>query len=224
MNAHATTHDDLEAEMAKAFDTTAMATETTLLNPQFYATDFDEMDKVDVTPVRREWDALIAQMKSDPNWGHFKKTEAWDEVDWAGMDSALRAEFIDFLVSSCTAEFPGRVLYKEMKRRGSNPDICALFSYMSRDEARHAGFINDALREAGVAVNLGFLTKAKKYTYFRSTFIYYATYLSEKIGCARFITIYRHREAHPNSGSTRSSNGSANGAMTSSAMARRSRF
>ena len=24
---------------------------------------------------------------------------------------------------------------------------------MARDEARHAGFINDALREAGVAVN-----------------------------------------------------------------------
>jgi magnesium-protoporphyrin IX monomethyl ester (oxidative) cyclase len=139
---------------------TEVAMQNTLLTPRFYTTDFEEMDAIDVTPVRAEWDVLIDQMKSDPNKGHFKKTDEW-EADWDGMEPALKAEFIDFLISSCTAEFSGCVLYKEMKRRGSNEDITTLFQLMARDEARHAGFINDALREAGIRVNLGFLLPPK---------------------------------------------------------------
>lgn len=170
----------------------------TLLTPRFYTTDFDEMGKLNIDSNKEEFEALLEEFRADYNRQHFIRDQEFEQ-SWDQLENKTKLLFIEFLERSCTAEFSGFLLYKELSRRlkAINPIIAECFLLMSRDEARHAGFLNKAMGDFNLSLDLGFLTKSRKYTFFAPKFIFYATYLSEKIGYWRYITIYRHLERHP---------------------------
>lgn len=173
--------------------TTRHAIQEAVLNPRFYTTDFAAIDAMDVSKERREFEWIRDEFAKDYNKRHFVRTEAFQQ-DFSNMRD--RALFVEFLERSCTAEFSGCLLYTEMYKKLHDPVLASIFRSMSRDEGRHAGFLNKTMADLDVQLDLQVLRNRKKYTHFKPKFIFYATYLSEKIGYARYILIYRHLAEH----------------------------
>nr|YP_011007039.1 magnesium-protoporphyrin IX monomethyl ester (oxidative) cyclase [Phaeostrophion irregulare]WAM64326.1 magnesium-protoporphyrin IX monomethyl ester (oxidative) cyclase [Phaeostrophion irregulare] len=178
--------------------TTKTPAAESLLTPRFYTTDFEEMATLNIETNKGEIEAIIEEFRTDYNQYHFIRDQDFNQ-SWEHLETDTKALIIEFLERSCTAEFSGFLLYKELSRnlKGTNPLLSEGFAFMSRDEARHAGFLNKSMSDFNLTLDLGFLTKSRKYTFFSPKFIFYATYLSEKIGYWRYITIYRHLEKNP---------------------------
>eukprot|EP00775_Hariotina_reticulata_P004337 gene4337-4590_t len=179
------------------------ASKETILTPRFYTTDFDAMAEL-VNPKnipaaqQAELEAYLREMRTDYNQKHFVRNEKFKAAA-EKLSGPTRKIFIEFLERSCTAEFSGFLLFKELARRlkDVNPTVAEIFQTMSRDEARHAGFLNKAMSDFNLALDLGFLTKNRTYTFFQPKYILYTVYLSEKIGYWRYITIYRNLQRNP---------------------------
>lgn len=170
----------------------------TLLTPRFYTTDFDAIANMDLSGWETELEAVVAELRSDYNRHHFIRDEEFEQ-SWEDIDPTTRAAFVDFLERSCTSEFSGFLLFKELSRQLKNrsPILAEAFHLLARDEARHAGFINKAMADFNLSLDLGYLTKNRTYTFFKPEWIIFAVYLSEKIGYWRYIIMFRHLEAHP---------------------------
>ena len=93
----------------------------TLLAPRFYTTDFDEMEALFNTEINKnlnqsEFEALLQEFKTDYNQTHFVRNKEFKEAA-DKIQGPLRQIFVEFLQRSCTAEFSGFLLYKELGRR-----------------------------------------------------------------------------------------------------------
>lgn len=169
-----------------------------LLTPRFYITDFEKAANLDLSRGEADLLAMLEEMRADYNRHHFVRNDLF-EGSWDHIQGEERQAFIDYLERSCVSEFSGFLLFKELSRRlkGRSPILAEIFHLMARDEARHAGFLNKAMADFNITLDLAKLTKNRTYTFFPVEWIIYAVYLSEKIGYWRYILIYRHLEQHP---------------------------
>ncbi|MBD2494979.1 magnesium-protoporphyrin IX monomethyl ester (oxidative) cyclase [Nostoc sp. FACHB-280] len=170
----------------------------TLLTPRFYTTDFDAVARLDISANEAEIKAVIDELRADYNRHHFVRDDEFKQ-SWDHITGEKRRAFIDFLERSCTSEFSGFLLFKELSRRlkKNNPLLSQAFEYLARDEARHAGFLNKSMADLNLSLDLNFLTKNRTYTFFPPEWVIYTVYLSEKIGYWRYILVHQHMQEHP---------------------------
>ncbi|MEB3160655.1 MAG: magnesium-protoporphyrin IX monomethyl ester (oxidative) cyclase, partial [Synechocystis sp.] len=155
----------------------------TLLTPRFYTTDFEAISEMVLTLQEDEIEAALEELRNDYNRHHFVRNDDFKR-SFDHIDGVTRLAFIDFLERSCTSEFSGFLLFKELSRRlkDRSPKLAEAFALLARDEARHAGFINKAMADFGLSLDLSYLTKKRTYTFFPPEWVIYTVYLSEKIG------------------------------------------
>jgi magnesium-protoporphyrin IX monomethyl ester (oxidative) cyclase len=178
---------------------TEVLAKETLIFPGFYTTSIRKFCNIDTFRFQEVFNTAIANLKSDYTKGDYIRDERFDQ-SWDHIQGEARELIIKLLEMYCAAEYSGFILYKELsyQLKETNSVLSDGFSLMSRDEARHASFLNKALLDFHIKPGLGFLKKEhRKYIFLPFSLFIYSTYLSERISSCYYITIFEHLESHP---------------------------
>jgi len=71
------------------------ARDESIISPRFYSTDYAAMDRIDITPVRAEWDAMMQEFRDDPNGEHFQLTMPFGH-GWPTLSPSCVLNFMIF--------------------------------------------------------------------------------------------------------------------------------
>ena len=69
--------------------TTQQALHSELLAPRFYRTDYKALDRLDISPVREQWDAMMTEFEQDRNRGHFRSEIEFDPTELQGRPALM---------------------------------------------------------------------------------------------------------------------------------------
>ncbi|WP_392476418.1 magnesium-protoporphyrin IX monomethyl ester (oxidative) cyclase [Nostoc sp. C110] len=178
---------------------TEILAKETLIFPGFYTTNIKKFSSTDTSSFQGAFSTAIANLKNDYTKDKYIRDEKFEQ-SWDHIQGEARELIIKLLEMYCAAEYSGFILYKELsyKLKETNSVLSSGFSLMSRDEARHASFLNKALLDFHIKPGLGFLKKEhRKYIFLPFSWFIYSTYLSERISSCYYITIFEHLESHP---------------------------
>ncbi|AFY99614.1 magnesium-protoporphyrin IX monomethyl ester (oxidative) cyclase [Calothrix sp. PCC 6303] len=178
---------------------TKILVKETLISPGFYTTNIRKLSNVDTVSFQEIFNNAVANLKNDYSKDKYIRDDRFNQ-SWDHIQGEAQELIIKLLEMYCAAEYSGFILYKELsyQLKETNSILSDGFSLMSRDEARHASFLNKALLDFHVRPSLDFLKKEhRQYISLPFSWFIYSTYLSEKISSCYYITIFEHLQAHP---------------------------
>jgi magnesium-protoporphyrin IX monomethyl ester (oxidative) cyclase len=179
-------------------NTNILAKET-LISPGFYTTNIRKFSNIDTLSFQGAFNTAVTNLKNDYNKDKYIRDDRFNQ-SWNHIQGESQELIIKLLEMYCAAEYSGFILYKELsyQLKETNSILSDGFLLMSRDEARHASFLNKALLDFHIKPGLGFLKKEhRQYIFLPFSWFIYSTYLSERISSCYYISVFEHLEAHP---------------------------